>query len=135
MTDTDGQNTVTPEDLVSRVGPFWSAPKVRAELDLTEAMLEAMRASRRVLALETSDNTDLYPIWQFRSLSDHRAEVRPALLPLLELWHDIDPWTAAGLLCAPAPELGGRQPREVAQTDTDTTALVPFANRVRAELT
>jgi hypothetical protein len=123
------------QDLVDRVGPFWSAHKTREALGLSSRQALSERTKNgSVLALRTSDNRLLYPLWQFRRTQGNSVEVLPALRPLISGLRGADSWSVALLMVIPADDLDGATPLEVARSNNDDPkCLVPFAERVAAE--
>ena len=73
LISTNSGTTITPnsykEDDAAvwneKVGPFYDATTVRKLLGLYGDELEMKVESSRLMALQTSDNVMLYPVWQF----------------------------------------------------------------------
>lgn len=95
------------QELVSLVGPFWSAAQVQEALDPSAS--EASTVLVPLLVLETSDGSTVYPVSQFERRGG-RVEVKAGLVPLLARLSPFDAWAVAVLINTPAPELGERTP-------------------------
>lgn len=138
MTQTPHRDAVGPaasaDDLATHVGPFWSAEKVCAELNLEFADLQVLVSAGAVLGLETADKAPvlLFAVAQFeRSAGETR--VRPGIRAMLRELQDDDMWSIALVLTTPAPELGDRSTYEAAKHGTDPHDLVDFARLIHAE--
>lgn len=101
---------VPVNELAELVGPFWSAERVRAALDLPgTTSLEKLAGKGDLLSVTTADGVAVYPVSQFQ-LRGESVRVIPAVRELLQLLRDVDPWTKAVMLSAPHPLLEGRSP-------------------------
>ncbi|NYD40037.1 hypothetical protein [Nocardioides panaciterrulae] len=103
------EEPVTDNEFAQVVGVCWSEHKVLTATGVTSQTLAAWRKTGRILGLQTSDGTRLYPVDQFVQRAD-AVEVRPALLPVLGALRSFDPWAVAVLLHTPAPELDDASP-------------------------
>lgn len=125
--------TGPPNELAALLGPFWSEDRARRALGVESA--EAMRSRRHdgtLLALDTTNGTRLYPVWQFHRAAGH-VEVRPALVPLMRALRHHNSWTVATFLNTPAPELDGHTPMDALRNGYPATLLIDLAHTVARE--
>lgn len=121
--------------LADRVGPVWSAARTREQLGLSSRQaLDGRRRSGSVLGVKASTGERYFPVSQFREV-EAQVEVRPGLVTMFKVLHELDSWAVAMLLTAPAPELEGATPLEWERAGRPTAALTSLAARVRREWT
>lgn len=124
-------------EMAELVGPFWSAARVVQRLGLAgPAEVLEWATAGRLLLLRDGSGVALCPVWQFVELSDGWWRVADGVSVVLEVLKDADAWAVAMVLSVPAPELGGRVPRDVfsaAVAAEDVEALGAFARHVAAE--
>lgn len=102
--------------LLDRAGPALSVQETAGLLGTDSAGVEALRATRRLLAIPLGEGW-AYPESQFRN-----GAALPGLDRLLEAHAGKDPWAILDLLLAPDPALNGRTPLQ-ALRDGDAGAL------------
>lgn len=103
-----------PNELADLLGPFWSEAHTRNVLDreLSGSYAKSV-ATGSVLGVVSSDGDVFYPVFQFRrepAGPEAGVRVDPALVPVLRILRDLDPWTVGVFLHTPAPELDDQTP-------------------------
>jgi hypothetical protein len=133
MTQAPDRHTVSKtepaNELAALVGPFWSAEKVRSELNLDDDDLDRAAVASDLLALETSDGVLVYPIEQFVRV-DGVVRVKPAIQAMLRVLEGLDRWSVAVLLAMEALEPLGQSPYDAERSGVDQEHLVEYARIV-----
>lgn len=114
--------------LAQQVGPFWSAEKVKAVLDVSfDQVLDEQREAGALLGVETADNVTLYPTFQFESVNGH-IRVRRGFQDFFKVLRRQDAWSVAVLARTPSPGLSGWTPLEWVRSGRDPERLVAYAS-------
>lgn len=108
------------------VGPLYSQDAVADWLGCTVADLAVRAAVGELLAVETSDNVEIFPVFQFTS---DRSTVRPELIPALRAFAECDPWFVGVWLRSPKDDLDDTSPDEWLATRGDPGLFRLLAGR------
>jgi hypothetical protein len=90
------------------IGHFYSSAGVMKRMKLTKQALKSRRDIWGILAMRTSDDVWVYPVFQFDELGNLRQDLRAAVRSM----KDIERWTAALWFVSRNVELGRRTPLE-----------------------
>jgi hypothetical protein len=118
-------NTPTRSEYDRLLGPFYSSAGVMNLLGVpTKQALDDRRRRGTLLAARTSDDTWVYPAFQFDT---KERTVRPALKPVLAALKTAPRWGAALWLVTELSELGGRCPLNAVEHGHDTSLVCRLA--------
>lgn len=119
-------------ELVSRLGPFWTLEKVSAELSLTPVEVERAVSDADVLGLRTEDGLAVFPVSQFLRIAG-QVRVRAGVQAMLSELREEDAWSVGLLFATPAPELNNVSPYDAEKDGATPEELAEFARIVRRE--
>lgn len=116
-------------DLGDRLGPFYTTAGVMKVLGgVTKQAVDARRRKASILALRTSDDVWVYPVFQFAG-----QDVNRALLPAIRALRDSPPWSAALWFVTQNPDLDDMAPLDWAKSGLPGERIETSARRTAAE--
>ena len=112
-----------------QIGPFYTTQKLIDLLGCSRQAINDRVHRSTLLALRTSDDVLVYPIWQFEG--DH---VVPGLRDILSIFHgaSVDPWLVASWLRAPQHILDERSVVDWLTAGFDVSPALELAQAAKA---
>jgi hypothetical protein len=118
-----------PHALDAEVGPFYDTASVMTLLGgVSKQAVDARRRNHTILALKTSDERWVYPVFQFAG-----RDVNPSLVPAIRACRDAPAWSAALWFVTKNPDLDDLTPLEWARSERPVDALTLSARRTAYE--
>lgn len=113
-----------PNKMAELVGPFYDTARVVALLGISKQGVHDRIKRGSVLAMQTSDNVWVYPVFQF---ADRR--IRPDLAPVLRTFRGQPAWSVAVWFATPTDDLEGASPEEWLRNGGDSALVQRLAGQ------